>query len=94
VSSRPVGPVAGMLLLVIRGILLWVLVPVGSVAWLLTLVRMRRPLGEFLGWLDSNLIFLLERTVLRPLFPQPTQNWIPASEISAVKHRIGVLDPY
>ena len=93
-SSLPVGPVAGMLLLVIRGILLWVLVPVGCVAWLLTILWTRRPLGEFLGWLDSNLVVLLERSVLRPFFPQPTQNWVPASRMSTVKHRIGVLDPY
>jgi hypothetical protein len=83
-----------MLLLVIRGILLWVLVPVGFVVWLLSFLWTRRPPGQFLGWLDWNLVVLLERSVLRPFFPRQTQNWVSVSEMSTVEHRIGVLDPY
>lgn len=93
-SSRTISPVGGLLLLVIRGALLWFLVPVGFAAWLLTVLWTRRPPGQFLGWLDWNFVVLLQRTVLRPFFPIPTVNWVSARGMSTVEHRIGVLDLY
>jgi hypothetical protein len=90
--SRNVGPIAGIVLLLVRGILLWIAVPLGTIAWLVTLARIRRPLGQFLGWVDANLIALLERTILRPLFPSPTQEWVAARDMRGVSHRIGALD--
>ena len=93
-SSRSATAIGGFLLLTLRGILIWVYVPVGTLVWLLTYIRLHRPLGEFLGWLDLNVAFVLQRSVLRPFFPSPTQARVPVSKMSTVRHRIGILDPY
>jgi hypothetical protein len=61
-----------VLLLCIRGVLLWIVWPVAGAIWLVRLpagiVRRRRVrLWQIAGWLDANLIAALERTLLRPL---------------------------
>ena len=92
-----VGVIPGLALLTLRGILLWVVIPLAFLAWLLLLpwLHSRRvTVGQFLGWVDNNLIVALERSVLRPLFRSPPQRWIPAHEIERVNHRIGKLDLY
>jgi hypothetical protein len=69
-----------------RGLLLWFVVPVAVVCWLpLALVLRRRTVtfGRFLGWVDLNLIALLERTILRPTRRTPTR-WIPFKAIPEV----------
>lgn len=93
-SARSVTFIGGLLLLTLRGILIWGYVPLGTLVWLLTYVWLRRPLGEFLGWLDLNVIVVLQRSVFRPFFRPPTQTRVPISKMSTVSHRIGILDPY
>lgn len=88
-SSRSVTFVGALLLLTLRGILIWGYVPLGTLVWLLTYGWLRRPLGEFLGWLDLNVIVLLQRSVFRPFFRPPTQARVPISKMSTVRHRIG-----
>jgi len=93
-GTPALGFVAGLCLLVARGILLWVVVPLGFVTWLCLIpwVRARRiPLGQFLGWVDINLVAGLERTVLRPLFRHPPTSWIRRRDIEQVRHRLGSL---
>lgn len=91
---KPVGAVAGMTLLVVRGALLYVLVPAGILAWIgYSSWALRVNLGQWLGWLDLNMVAFLERVPLRPLFPEPTVRWWHAREIPDVTHRISVLDP-
>jgi hypothetical protein len=88
---------AALSLLVTRGILLWIVVPLGFLAWVVLTpwLRARRvPLGQFLGWIDNNLIAGLERSVLRPLFRHPPQPWIRARDIEQVRHRVGWLSFY
>ena len=89
--------IAGLALLILRGILLWIVIPLGFLAWVILtpwLHARRVTLGQFLGWDDNNLVAALERSVLRPLFRQPPQPWIPARDIERVQHRIGKLDLY
>jgi len=87
--------VSRLLLLLVRGVLLWVVVPVSAVVWLCLAIRLRRRgvgLGRFLGWVDLNLVAALQRTVLRPFFPSPLR-WTRWREIETVTHRVGRLDP-
>ena len=82
-------------LLITRGVLLWVLVPVGVIAWFglaLTLRRRDFRLGSWLGWLDVNLVAALQRGLLRPFFDSPLA-FTPWSRVSEVTHRIRLTHP-
>lgn len=86
---------AGITLLLLRGILLWLVVPITVLVWVPTSLRLHRrgvTLGQFLGWVDLNLIALLAHTLLRPLFRDPPP-WVPVVEMPGVTHRVGLLDP-
>lgn len=94
-SLTPADPIAGVAVLILRGLLLWVLVPVGFIAWILMspwLLHKGVGPAKFLGWLDSNFTVLLERSLLRPWFPKPTHSWTSVKDMSKVKHRIGAGD--
>lgn len=83
-------------LLVVRGLLLWVLIPVGLTVWLLVgwIVDVR--LGAVLGLLDLNLIAALQRVlVLQRSGDESTRytKFIPMRSLPSVEHRIGLLDP-
>jgi hypothetical protein len=86
---------ANLVLLFLRGILLWLVVPVATISWLVLWIGLRRrgvSLGRFLGWVDLNLVAALSRTVLRPLFRNPAR-WVPVSDMPQVTHRVHPLDP-
>jgi len=65
------------LMLFPRGLALWVVWPVALGIWILripaTLAGRQLRVGQIAGWLDRNLIALLESTMLRPFFPRPTR---------------------
>lgn len=87
--------IASLALLSLRGVLLWLLVPVVAMCWLALAFPLRRKrvtFGRFLGWADLNLVAALEHSILRPLFRQPIQ-WTPARAMPDVTHRVGWLDP-
>lgn len=91
--SRRVSALAGLTLLAIRGVLLWVVIPLTMLCWLPASFWLRRRdvhLGQFLGWVDINLVACLERTALRPLFRAPVA-WVPARSMPQVTHRVDVL---
>lgn len=93
--ARPVPVVGGLMLLFLRDILLWIVIPLAILAWLpagYSLHRRGVSLGQFLGWVDLNLVACLERTILRPLFRAPLP-WVPARSIAAVTHRVTWFDP-
>ena len=95
VPSSPRTLFSGSTLLIVRGVLLWLVVPFATCVWLILAFRLRRRgvgLNRFLGWVDLNLIAALQRTVLRPSFALPAR-WIPWSEMAQVTHRLGWLDP-
>lgn len=93
-QSRLFAIIAGLALLCVRGVLLWIIIPLAALAWLPVAVWLRRrgvKFRQFLGWVDLNLIAFLERTVLRPLFRSPIQ-WTPARAMPEVTHRVDALD--
>jgi len=84
------------LLLLIRGHLLWIALPLATLMWLLRgpyAVVLRRPLklGAMLGWVDLNLIAILARSILRPFALEP-RRFIPWKDVTAVDHRPNHLD--
>jgi hypothetical protein len=86
--------VPALILLVTRGFLLWFVIPAAIAVYVLSFARSRgtSSLGQYLGWVDLNLIALIERTVLRPVVREP-MSWTPRKEIRTVTHRIGIFDP-
>jgi len=93
-QRQPRSVCGGLLLLLIRGGLLWVVIPLSFGWWCCAWPFLRRRqvrLAQFLGWVDLNLVAGIERTVLRPLI-RVRRDWTPASAMSTVSHRIGFLD--
>lgn len=93
-TQPPLPVVVAILLLFVRGLLLWLVVPVGVICWLpcWALSSGRVTLGNFLGWLDLNLVAGIERSALRPFVASPLP-WTPARDMSRVTHRIRLTDP-
>lgn len=64
----------GVAFRVLRGVLLWLVVPVGFIWWLVAWpwFRSRRVrLGQLLGRVDLNLIATISRSLFRPLLGEP-----------------------
>jgi len=80
-----------LLMLVVRGVLLWVVIPLSDVWWLLTepaRVANGKPhvgLAETIGWANLNLVAVLTLGRLTPF-----TSW---SRVSEVEHRISLIDP-
>ncbi len=94
-ASRRPPVVAQLMLLVIRGVLLWIVVPLGAFWWLVTWPLMHRHqvrLGQCLGWLDLNLIAAIQRSLMRPII-RSRQSWVPLAAMPTVSHRIALTDP-
>jgi hypothetical protein len=95
VASEGSPRLTGVLLLIARGLLLWIVGPTVAVCWLLGLPLWRRRgvgFGQLLGWADLNLLAGLTRSVFRPVIRQ-TLPWTPLADAAAVTHRVGILDP-
>jgi hypothetical protein len=93
-EPRRLRVVVALVLLVVRGVLLWLVVPLTVLGWLLAWpFRRRKPvhLAQLLGWMDLNLIAAIEHSILRPVISSPLQ-WTPLSALLTVSHRIGLLD--
>lgn len=89
--------VAALIMLLMRGFLLWLVVPTAALAGVVVKPyrrMMRRPvkIGQLIGWADLNLVASLERGVLRSLFPDP-HPFVPWAEVAQVTHRVNLLDP-
>ena len=87
--------VIGLLLLLVRGVLLWLVVPLAAVTWLLLGPAMRRrevSIGSFIGWADLNLIAAPQRGLFRPFINEPL-SWTPWRELPDVTHRVRSVDP-
>ena len=82
-------------LLVLRGFLLWFVVPLALLSWVLGWpywryrhIRAR----QLVGWADFNLIALLQRTILRP-FIRVRLEWLSLRRASTLDHRVRLTDP-
>jgi hypothetical protein len=87
--------VGGLLVLVVRGVLLWLVVPLALVAWPVVRLRQRRTgvtVGQYLGWIDLNLIASVQRLATPVLVRKPIP-WTPAADVSKVTHRLRATDP-
>lgn len=94
-GDRRNSVVGGLAVLMVRGVLVWIVVPAAALAWILIGFRLRRRgvgFSQYLGWVDVNLIALLQRTVLRPLVRSPLAH-VPAREMPTVAHRLRAVDP-
>jgi len=79
---------AALVLLTIRGFLLWLVIPIGFVAWLAYFWWARSAsLGQCLGWFDLNLVAFLQR-MLKRFIPRATVQRVPSRQMSAVTHRV------
>ena len=88
----PLGSVA---LLVVRGVLLWLVVPVGACVWLILALPLRRHgvgFGAFFGWVDLNLLAFLRRSLFRPI-SETRPDWVHPRELTRITHRLRILDP-
>ena len=90
--------IAWLVLLVVRGLLLWLTLPLAFLLWLLlTPMRaiFRRSFvspGKVIGWADLNLIAALGQILIRP-FGRPV-DFTPWSNMALVDHRVSLVDPW
>jgi hypothetical protein len=89
---------AALLFLCLRGILLWLVIPIACCVWLVILVArliLSKPylaLGKIVGWADLNLSAVLGQVLLRPLGHRlPFTPW---SQVNQVSHRVRLADPW
>ena len=91
------GFFCGIVLLTLRGVLLWLVLPLGCVAWLFVAPWLHKrdvKIGQFLGWIDHNVIALIQRSLLRPFYRDAAQPWLSTRNMSSVEHRVGMGDLY
>ena len=50
--------------------------------------------GQFLRWIDMNFMVLIQRSLLGPFYRKAAPLWVPTTEMSGVKHRVGMIDLY
>jgi hypothetical protein len=98
-TSEALGAMSVRALLAVRGLLLWILIPLGFVLWLLVFSWTGRvgP-GAFLAWLDLNLLAALQRVLLRSASgqpPMPRVEFVPLRRLQFVSHRVHLaLGPF
>ena len=82
---------AGVTLLIVRGIALWLVVPLMVLAFPVIALRRRAGLGQALGWADLNLGAALQRCFPKGAF-KTRLDFVPLREMNTVTHRIGIAD--
>jgi hypothetical protein len=85
------GQISGLLVLIVRSFLLWAVIPLGFIAWLFFLPWLRKrgaSLGQFLGWIDLNVVAMLQRLMAVRIVEGHELRWLRAKEIPNVTHRI------
>ncbi|MFC9919811.1 hypothetical protein [Agromyces binzhouensis] len=95
-ASSALGGISVFALLVVRGLLLWIVIPVGFIAWLLFGWVLGVGPGQFLGWVDLNLIAALQRVLVHRVngeWPMPRVAFVPIGKLRSILHRVSVLDP-
>ncbi len=77
--------------LVIRGILLWLVVPLAAVSWVVLGPFTKASLGACIGWFDLNLVAFIQRVLLRPVVRRPPASWLPLTKMRRTTHRVALL---
>ena len=85
-------------LLVVRGWLLWLVIPIAILGWLvmsplrLALDKPYITPGKLIGWADMNLIAMLGQVLARPFGRR--SDFTPWSRVLSVEHRVSIIDPW
>lgn len=88
--------VAQILVLLLHSVILWLLIPAGFLAWLISIpFTLHRPikLGAFLAWLAYNEIAFQKRILLRPWFGAPLK-WLSPRAMRGLTFRISAREMY
>lgn len=96
VVERPNWFISQVLLLLVRSLLLWIVIPLAVLVWPLLVPRLERMgvgFRQYLGWVDFNLIVFLQRVVFRPLMRQ-RDNYVSLESIATIAHRVRFTDPF
>jgi hypothetical protein len=98
-AREATGAVGVFAVLVTRGLLLWILIPLGFTLWLLVFSWTARVcLAAFIGWLDLNLLAALQRVLRFPgsgELPMPRVEFVPLRRLQSVSHRVHLSrDPF
>lgn len=80
-----------LVMLLLRGLLLWVVIPIAVLSWIVLGPITTASLGACVGWFDLNLIVFLQRVVLRPLTRESPVSWVPLSKMKTTEHRFTLL---
>jgi hypothetical protein len=101
-TSRRVGSgleaIALLVLLVVRGLLLWLVIPIAFLGWLVMLpirLALRKPYitpGKLIGWADMNLSAAIGQVLVRPFGRR--SDFTPWSRVLSVEHRVSIIDPW
>ncbi|MEF3404478.1 hypothetical protein [Agromyces sp. CCNWLW203] len=79
------------LMLVLRGFLLWAVIPIAALSWIVLGPLTAASLGACVGWFDLNLMVFLLRFVLRPLIRDSELSWVPLAKMRTTEHRFRFL---
>jgi hypothetical protein len=74
---------------------LWIVVPVALIAWPFVRARQRNTrttVGQYLGWVDLNLIACAQR-LATPILVRHPLAWTPSGDMAGVTHRLRMIDP-
>lgn len=82
-----------LVLLIVRGLLLWALVPLAALAWIVLGPLTGAALGACVGWVDLNLTALLHRIVAAPITGEPSPRLVPLARMATTEHRFSLLGP-
>ena len=87
--------VPAFILVIVRGLALYLLIPLAFVLWLVALLwigRYSKSLPQFITWVDYNFSVSLIRGPLRPLIPKPRAEWLPLRRIKEMTARTQFFD--
>jgi hypothetical protein len=90
------NPAGLVLLILIRSVLLWILVPVAFVVWVFggPWLWRKGPTNKFVRWADYNTTVTLMRTILRPLTKPPYSSWAPLSQVREFNTPISFINEF
>ena len=78
------------MLVLLRGVLLWLLILLAGLVWLIGWPVWKRrnvPASQLIGWADLNLVASLQRSLFRPFVKNPAA-FVPIRQVSEVTHRV------
>lgn len=90
--------IALFVLLVVRGCLLWLVIPLAFFGWLavspirVLLNKQYIALSKLIGWADMNLTAAIGKILVRPFGRR--SEFTPWSKVLSVEHRVSIIDPW